>query len=163
MGGDAGQFRYNPITGRPESITIDRTLSPEKTAMVHAHENGHAIDFIAGQIPTKGLTREEFQPLYNTMNNANRARGGLEAAPWGKPATPKSLGYEGAEIPREYVAEAIRAYQTNPNYIKSVAPRVAARIRQYVNSHPELSKIIQFNTIGGFSALPFLNQPPSEQ
>ena len=45
----------------------------------------------------------------------------------------------------ELIAEAIRAYLTNPNYIKSDAPDAAATIRQFVNSHPDMSKTIQFN------------------
>ena len=28
-------------------------------------------------------------------------------------------------------------------------PKTAARIRQYVNTHPSLSKAIQFNALGG--------------
>lgn len=61
-------------------------------------------------------------------------------------------------MPREYIAEASRAYMVDPNWLKTVAPKTAARIREYVNSHPELSKIIQFNSlaaasIGGSSLL----------
>jgi len=55
------------------------------------------------------------------------------------------------------MGEAIRAYMANPNYLKSVAPRFAARIREYVNAHPELSKIIQFNALGGAVAIPALS------
>jgi hypothetical protein len=45
------------------------------------------------------------------------------------------------------MAEAIRAYMADPNYLKTVAPKTAAIIRAAVNSHPTLSKIIQFNAI----------------
>ena len=45
--------------------------------------------------------------------------------------------------------EAIRAYMTDPNYLKTVAPKTAARIREFVNSHPTLSKNIQFNSLAG--------------
>jgi len=55
-------------------------------------------------------------------------------------------------MPREYMAEAIRAYMADPNYIKTVAPQTAARIRQYVNSEPRLNHVIQFNS--GVSPLP---------
>jgi len=51
-------------------------------------------------------------------------------------------------MPREYMAEAIRAYMVDPNYIKTVAPQTAARIRQYVNSEPRLNHVIQFNSGG---------------
>lgn len=43
------------------------------------------------------------------------------------------------------MAEAIRVYLINPNYIKSIAPELAERIRRAVNTHPDLSKHIQFN------------------
>ena len=46
------------------------------------------------------------------------------------------------------MAEAIRAYMADPNYIKTVAPQTAARIRQYVNSEPRLNHVIQFNSGG---------------
>jgi hypothetical protein len=51
------------------------------------------------------------------------------------------------------VAEFIRAYLTNPPYAKDVAPNAAAKLRAIVNSHPELSKLIQFNTLGGLAVL----------
>jgi hypothetical protein len=44
------------------------------------------------------------------------------------------------------MAEAIRAYMTNPNYIKTVAPKTAARIQEHVNSNPRLNRTIQFNS-----------------
>ena len=58
----------------------------------------------------------------------------------------------------EYIAEAIRTYMIDPNYIKSVASDTAARIREYVNSNPRLNKMLQFNSIGlpvaGFQLFP---------
>ena len=51
------------------------------------------------------------------------------------------------------MAEAIRAYLADPNYLKTVAPKTAAAIREAVNSHPILSKIIQFNTMVGPAAM----------
>ena len=48
-------------------------------------------------------------------------------------------------VAREYIAEAIRAYLTNPNYLKTAAPRTAAAIRAAVNPNPRLNRIIQFN------------------
>lgn len=35
----------------------------------------------------------------------------------------------------------------DPNYIKTVAPKTAARIREFVNSNPRLNKVIQFNGV----------------
>ncbi|MBS1256729.1 MAG: hypothetical protein MAG581_02555 [Deltaproteobacteria bacterium] len=56
-------------------------------------------------------------------------------------------GYPKKKAPRELFAEAIRAYMVDPNYLKTVAPKVAKRIRKYVNTHPELKNIIQFNVL----------------
>jgi hypothetical protein len=58
---------------------------------------------------------------------------------------PEQWGCFGDEARAELMAEAIRAYMTNPNYIKTVAPNVARRISDAVNSHPTLSPVVQFN------------------
>ncbi len=80
------------------------------------------IDQLAGQIPTAGLSKE-LRQIYDTLNNPNRSRGGLEAASWGKRFVPDALGYNGDDIPREYTVEAIRAYMADPNYLKTVPPK----------------------------------------
>lgn len=49
---------------------------------------------------------------------------------------------------RELMAEAIHAYRTNPNYIKTVAPKTAAAIRDASRGVPNLNKVIQFNSVG---------------
>ena len=74
--------------------------------------------------------------------------------------TPQRHGYDSEEVPREYMAEAIRAYMTDPNYFKTVAPKTAAAIRAKVNAHPTLSKIIQFNAFGGLAAMNGLDSDP---
>jgi hypothetical protein len=139
-------------SGRPFSVELRAGMQPDKAAMVLAHELGHVIDEMGGQIPTKGLSNE-LKGVYNSLNNPNRAEGGLDAASWGRKVTPEAFGYKGDEIPREYMVEAIRAYMADPNYIKTVAPKTAAAIREAVNSHPTLSKIIQLNTIAGLAAV----------
>ena len=47
------------------------------------------------------------------------------------------------------MAEALRAYMTDPNYIKTVAPKTAMRIRDAVNNNKQLRDIIQFNSVLG--------------
>jgi hypothetical protein len=150
--GNAGATLLDRVTARPLEVQLNRNLQPGKAMMVHAHENAHVIDQLAGVIPTKGLSLE-LKDVYNTLNNPNRAEGGAEAASWGRRFTPEALGFKGDEISREYMAEAIRAYMTDPNYLKTVAPKSAAAIREAVNAHPTLSKIIQFNTVGGWAAM----------
>jgi hypothetical protein len=132
--------------GEP-SIGVLNTLSPEPRNMVTAHEMGHMIDDLSGTIPTRGLY-QELPRLYNHLNNPNRFSTDIGVIINPPPVTPESFGYYPNAVPREYMAEAIRAYMADPNYIKTVAPQTAARIRQYVNSEPRLNHVIQFNAGG---------------
>jgi hypothetical protein len=143
--GDAGRFRASSdAEGNPDyKIFVDKRLSPANRDRVTAHEFAHAIDYFSRDIPTDGLSRE-LGPLYNTLNTGRERTRNLTG--------PQHLGYSGEDIGREYMAEAIRAYMADPNYIKTVAPGTAARIREYVNKNPRLNEIIQFNSIAG--ALP---------
>lgn len=140
-----GRVVPDPDTHRPAAIYVRKELRPDQARMVYGHELGHAVEDYIDLIPTDGLW-SELKRIYNTLNNPKRSRDESKAAS-GKPFTPKDLNYSKWHIPREYMAEAIRAYLADPNYIKSVAPQTARRIREFVNEHPELSKIIQFNSI----------------
>ena len=53
------------------------------------------------------------------------------------------------------MAEAVRAYMADPNYLKTVAPRTAKAIRAAVNSHPRLRDIIQFNALAALAGRGF--------
>ena len=157
--GNVGTYSVRPTEdGLVRSIGVLDTLSPDKAARVKAHEMGHMLEDLSGDfvryengvpvrvIPNDGILQKELKPLYNSLNNHNRQRPpGDDAASWAKPVTPDTFKYKNGEIPPEYMAEAIRAYLTNPNYIKTVAPKTAARIREYVNTNPRLKDIIQFN------------------
>jgi len=128
-----------------------------------AHMLGHILDYRAGKlcddvslgqavqaIDQEGLN-EELRYIYNDCNNTAlheaRVESGLDPSdkPEYRDFGPEQRGCFGADARAELMAEAIRAYMHDPNYLKSVAPNVAARIRAAVNTHPELSKIIQFN------------------
>lgn len=119
------------------------------------HEVGHVIDEVAGQIPTAGLNTE-LRGVYNTLGTGRERSTNLMG--------PQHLGYGGDEIPRELMAEALRAYMADPNYLKTVAPKTAAAIRKAVNAHPTLSKIVQFNAamgaLGGLARAPVT--PPAD-
>jgi hypothetical protein len=153
--------------------------------MVAAHEVAHGINDRAGEfvsvklgrsIPIKPGTVNEGKTIYNDLNNSYLAAARKqnpnvdpEKVYWGTGVTPeKTFGYAKADAPAEYMAEAIRAYMADPNYLKTVAPKTAAAIRAAVNAHPTLSKIIQFNSIAGLAAmngidpgsLPIPPQPP---
>jgi len=148
LGGDFGRYASDRFPGqairdpgREKQIFIDKALDASSGAKVYAHESSHAIDDIAGIIPTDGI-KKELATLYEQLNTKG----------WYKPGrgmTPQGMGYKGADVDRELVAEAIRAYMRDPNYIKTVAPRTAARIREYVNSNQNLNKTVQFNSAGG--------------
>ena len=141
--GHAGRLskRIDPETGQPSwKIGIASDLNPEQAARVRAHELGHLIDEVAGQIPTAGLSRELGQ-VYSTLLTGQERTRNL--------TYPRHVGYSDEAAPRELMAEAIRAYMTDPNYLKTVAPKTAETIRRAVNRHPRLSKIIQFNSIAG--------------
>jgi hypothetical protein len=130
---------------------------------ISAHMLGHILDYRAGQtsatLPneeSRGIYQddlnEELRYVYNDSNNAllNEARRldpGLQphAAPEYQGFGPEQRACYGADARAELMAEAIRAYLQNPNYLKTVAPNVAARIRAAVNTNPNLNQIIQFN------------------
>lgn len=102
------------------------------------HEIGHVIDELAGEIDTKGLNRELHRVFDAGLSGRLRERAFT---------TPERLGYGPDNAPRELWAEAIRAYMTDPNALKSIAPGVAARIRASVNANPTLNRTIQFNAL----------------
>lgn len=103
------------------------------------------------------------------MNNPNRTPDGLDAAP-SSTATPETVGRYSSRsrIPglnpseEEYFAEAFRAYITDPNFVKSVAPNFAAAVRAAVNSHPRLRRVIQFNSLK-FPTYATLGSPDNSQ
>jgi hypothetical protein len=161
MGQDLGRTFVDRHTGEPLAIHLSDDLAADDAAKVLAHEIGHAIDDIAGNIPTKGLSGE-LEGVYNTLQNPNRTRGGTDAASRAKPVRPQDLRYKPEEVPREYIVEAIRAYMADPNYLKTVAPETARAIRAAVNANPRLSKIIQFNSLAaaaGYELVPVDHDP----
>src|SRR6266702_3217623 len=153
--GSVGAYRVTRGPDGPErGITVLGSLVPATKNKVVAHEFGHAIDDLAGEIDTEPLMAE-LRRVYNTLNNPSRAttpgtgRYGPQTgeAARGRPYTPEDAGYRGKNVSREYIAEAIRAYIADPNYLKTVAPKTAATIRKFVNDNPRLNKVIQFNSV----------------
>jgi hypothetical protein len=131
--------------GYPWSIEVLDSLPKEQMERVTAHEVGHAIDALANQIPTKGIEKE-LNFNYSALITGEERNHDL--------AKPRDYGYRTKHLSdREKIAEAIRAYMVDPNYLKTVAPKTAARIREYVYKSKELSKIIQFNSLAAGGAL----------
>jgi hypothetical protein len=142
IGGAYGRSYFAPVPGKPgkldpTSIAIADDLPSPEREMITGHELAHFIDESVDQIPASGID-DELRFIYNTTVT-------------GRETTPPRIGpdhnYAGDDIPRELMTEAIRTYLANPNWIKTVAPRTAARIREWVNTNPKLSKIVQFNSL----------------
>jgi hypothetical protein len=156
----AGATRIPAGSIFPDRIRLNSKLSQEDALNVYGHEIGHVHDEIVGQIQTKGLMTE-LKTVYNDLNNPDLAlirkdnpsvdlkKLSAKYRNW----TPENNNYKGAEVNREYVAEAFRAYMRDPNYLKSVAPKTAAAIQSAVNPHWKLRNIIQFNTLGPLGML----------
>jgi hypothetical protein len=149
--GDAARLTrtVDPDTGATDwNIWVNRTLSDPQKDRVVAHEVGHLIDELSGRIPTGGITTE-LKQVYNTLTTGREGTRNLTG--------PQHLGYSDEAADRELMAEAIRGYLTDPNYLKTVAPKTAARIRAYVNANPRLAALIQFNAIGAAALAPSAN------
>lgn len=155
--GDAGRY----IGGPDRRLFVDQSLQGDQSARVFEHELGHGIDDLAfgvlgpggSRIPTKGLSKE-LGRVYEDLNTAG----------WFKPGrgmTPKGQGYAANQIDAELMAEAVRAYMRDPNYLKTVAPNTAARIREYVNANQNLNKTIQFNSTASAGLLGLHSQDPN--
>jgi hypothetical protein len=96
------------------------------------------LDHMSGFVSIGDLG--ELLRVYSTLNGGKE---GLRPL-----VTPFDRGYAERFFETELVGEAVRAYLTNPNYLKTVAPKTGAKIREAINAHPTLSKLIQFNSLG---------------
>jgi hypothetical protein len=95
---------------------------------------------------------EDMEQIYDVLNNPDRPTGRLDFADYdGYLVGPPTDHYDTPEkVFEELVAESVRAYLLDPNFIKTVAPDLAAAIREVVNSHPELSRFIHLAATDGY-------------
>lgn len=154
IGGDAGKYwRGFSDDGRLlRTVRIDQGLDAIQADRVARHELGHLIDDAAMNfrgttkapvsIPEKGVTRELAQN-YSELNTPMRV------AKWQWGSTPESQNYPKPEWTGERLAEAIRAYQQDPNAFKTKFPELAKRLREYVNTNPNTNRIVHLNSAGG--------------
>jgi hypothetical protein len=138
IGGDRGATLIDQASGEPLMVGVADDLHPEDVRRVLGHETGHVVDQTAGNIPITGIEDQ----LYRNYDTLQRGRD-----PGQSRIGPEGVGYPDEQIPQELMAEAVRAYLSDPNYLKTVGPETAARIREYVNAHPRLKDIIQFNSV----------------
>ncbi|CAM5533420.1 hypothetical protein MAUB1S_08904 [Mycolicibacterium aubagnense] len=127
------------------------------------HMLGHFLDLKTGQPALDGSKEtipainqdgldDELRYVYNDLQNPelNAARRVDRNVDPNDRTEFQNFGPEqqdcyGTDARAELMAESIRAYLVNPNYLKTVAPNVAARIRAAVNPNPEANRILQFN------------------
>lgn len=155
-GASGGTF-FDLNTREPRAVVLADDLHPNDVPRVLGHETGHVIDETVGNIPVDGVD-QQLRQNYNTL-----IRGGRQ----GKTVIgPEDVGYPADQAGPELIAEGMRAYFQDPNYMKTVAPDAAARIRAYVNANPKLKDIIQFNSIGAAGLIGtglYDWQPPAKQ
>jgi hypothetical protein len=124
--------------GSLEDARVLETINPDQFTNAARHEAGHIIDYVSGNIPTTGITKE-IQQLYDYGGSPNPNPR--------RPIAPDAFGYASPQYREEYMAEAIRQYMTAPDTMKAKYPAVAARIREYVNANPKIMDLIQFNSV----------------
>jgi hypothetical protein len=138
------EYQGDPQPGGPPDQRVYVNTGPKAPDrnFVIAHEFAHAIDHLTGMLISSSLTPEEIAEL-RAVYGEIKTRPNKDAP---RPQ-PEHFGYSGADINRELAAEGIRAYLTNPNYFKTVAPKTAAKIRDLVNENPYLKRVLQFNSL----------------
>jgi hypothetical protein len=171
-----GWYAPDHASRQPAGRILTRGWLPEDAHIrVLKHEIGHGVQHrvrgqpyryfaIPDEPPHDGLAGQ-FRRIYNDQNNPDRARIGIDVD-LTKPlpthvVSPETRGYSRG-VGDELWAEGVRAYLSDPNYIKTVAPEAAAYIRAWVNSHPTLSKTIQFNSMGLPLGAPFAITPRNQ-
>jgi hypothetical protein len=151
--GDSGRYVRGPGKGGQVSRNIwyAADLPREQAQQIIRHELGHAAeDMSFGQVmPTDGI-KKELRSIYEqsvTPGNFKPGRG----------LTPESFGYSGPKVDSELFAEAFRNYISNPNAIKSKFPKTAARLRDYINTNPNLNKYLHLNSLAPVAPLGLLS------
>lgn len=158
--GTVGEVVVNRYTKRPEVVRLSEKLTAEQLPDVYRHEIGHVVDQGVGEIPVLKNIEGALRTNYNDLNNPILAQArkmnpdvdvnrSSNFKGWG----PESAKYRGDDIDRELIVEALRHYTVDPNSMKSLYPELAKYLRQVVNPHPEVSKIIQLNSLAGLLGL----------
>lgn len=146
-------------TGLPKQVLLhsDAISDADTARRLTGHEFGHVVE--AASLPKVGIDTTQIEwpvrRIYNDLNNPNPKYREIESyrGPT-KPlpeyvVSPETRGYYPHQVDAELVADAVRAYVSDPNYIKTDAPKVAAAIREAWNTNPELRKIVHFNSLLG--------------
>lgn len=138
IGGSSGRLSYDPSSKKPESLLLaDDIRKRKRRDLVLGHEGGHALHVASGLKPLEPEMMPEVTRNYSTLATGDEYRKQL--------VLPSSRGYAGEKIEHELIGEAFRAAVTNPNYMKTAAPKTYATLRKWIKSNPELAKLIQLN------------------
>jgi hypothetical protein len=130
-------------------VHLSPQLTPRERDLTKLHELGHALDDFLGWASSK------LEPNSKVVDQLRMVYGRIRNGPTGEWFTrqPERYYYTPEQVPKELMAEGLRAYIRNPNFMKRVAPDAARMIRALVNEHPVLSKVIQFNSLAGAGIL----------
>lgn len=104
-----------------------------------AHELGHVLHNLAKDFPAQDHI-DDLTNIYSFMHGG-RGKKGASAKESGPLILPQHRGYKPEKAVREQVAEAVRLYIENPDYIKDNYPALAAAMRQHLSN-----KTIHFNS-----------------
>ena len=151
---DKNRHLFSKCPFRPHLNRLHE-FDAKSASNILAHMLGHIMDYRAGHLQDDtdagqaipAIDQEniddELRYIYNDLGNVALMEARLlepSVEPHHKPEYrgfgPEQRGCFGAHARAELMAEAIRAYMQDPNYIKTVAPNVAARIRAAVDEHP---------------------------
>ena len=133
----------------PRHVHLSPRLTPRERDLTKLHELGHALDDFLGWASSK------LEPNSKVMDQLRMVYGRIRTGPTGEWFTrqPERYYYTPEQVPKELMAEGLRAYIRNPNFMKRIAPDAARMIWALVNEHPVLSKVIQFNSLAGAGIL----------
>jgi hypothetical protein len=138
-----GQYVGYQLGKRPVGeVYVKSTLIPADQDLTIAHELGHGLDHFTRTVSNQ-LTQAEIDDLRKVYPIL---RAGRRKTPHPQP---EDFQYAVDQVNRELVAEGFRAYLTNPNYFKAMAPRAAAKFRAVVNRNRYLKHVLQLNSLGG--------------
>lgn len=141
----AGRFRYDEDTRKPLSISVADDLNELKRNHVTNHEIAHLIDLETGLPPVPPEVLKELEPVYSTLRTQ---------FDW--PLTrPSRHGYKGLEVRNEIVAEGYRAAITNPNFMKSKAPKAYAWLADQIEKSARVRKWLVLNGLGAGAVASF--------
>ena len=129
---------------RDYRVYIDRRLNPGDMGRATGHEMNHVVHEIAGAPNPPPAALRELRENYSTLSTGQEGVRPLRG--------PEYFNYPAEDILPELVVEGMRAYATNPNYFKTVAPEAAKWIREWANANPWIRDVIQFNALTGLLA-----------